>query len=69
MLSSGGEGSATVTSDTVYVVGCCSDDVDNKLLCKYTLNDDDLHKLRDAIEDLYYFEFVIGKSARFRLLW
>ena len=36
-------------------------DVENHLLCKYTLKEEDLTKLRDAIEDLYYFEFVIGK--------
>ena len=40
---------------------CCLVDVENQLLCKYTLKEDDLTKLRDAIEDLYYFEFVIGK--------
>ena len=33
------------------------------MLCKYTLKEDDLTKLRDAIEDLYYFEFIIGKFA------
>ena len=38
-------------------------DVENEVLCKYTLKEDDLTKLRDAIEDLYYFEFVIGKLA------
>jgi len=38
-------------------------DVENKVLCKYTLKEKDLSKLRDAIEDLYYFEFVIGKFA------
>ena len=41
---------------------CCLVDVENQLLCKYTLKEDDLTKLRDAIEDLYYFEFVIGKK-------
>jgi len=37
------------------------------VLCKYTLKDDDLVKLRDAIEDLYYFEFVIGNAVCFRV--
>jgi len=40
---------------------CCSEDAENQVLCKYKLADTDLTKLRDAIEDLYYFEFVIGK--------
>ncbi|KAK2147230.1 hypothetical protein LSH36_563g03039 [Paralvinella palmiformis] len=35
------------------------EDVDNKLLCKAKLSDPDLTTLRDAIEDLYYFEFVL----------
>jgi transmembrane 9 superfamily protein 1 len=35
-------------------------DVTDKKLCTYKLStDDEIHKLRDAIEDLYYFEFVI----------
>uniref|UniRef100_T1ITP6 Transmembrane 9 superfamily member n=1 Tax=Strigamia maritima TaxID=126957 RepID=T1ITP6_STRMM len=32
---------------------------DNKELCKVTLNKNDLNQLKEAIEDLYYFEFVI----------
>ena len=43
-------------------------DVENQLLCKYTLKENDLTKLRDAIEDLYYFEFVIGKCCACFLL-
>ena len=42
---------------------CCNVDAENvynKKLCQLTLNKDDLVHLRDAIEDLYYFEFVIG---------
>jgi len=39
------------------------------VLCKYTLKEDDLTKLRDAIEDLYYFEFIIGKFAHFLLTY
>ena len=46
----------------VCVAEWCTVDVENQVLCTYTLKDDDLTKLRDAIEDLYYFEFVIGKS-------
>jgi len=38
----------------------CAENVENKELCKLTLSNDDLVHLRDAIEDLYYFEFVIG---------
>ena len=51
------------SSTLPYVVGCCSVDIENQVLCKYTLKEDDLTKLRDAIEDLYYFEFIIGKFA------
>lgn len=29
-------------------------------LCRLSLNDQEIDQLRDAIEDLYYFEFVIG---------
>jgi len=47
----------------LYVCERCVEDVDSKLLCKYTLKENDLTKLRDAIEDLYYFEFIIGKLA------
>ena len=32
----------------------------NKELCKVTLTEENLDTLRDSIEDLYYFEFVIG---------
>jgi len=42
----------------LYII---TEDVDNKLLCKAKLSDPDLTTLRDAIEDLYYFEFVLGK--------
>ena len=37
------------------------EDVENKELCKLKLTEDDVSRLRDSIEDLYYFEFVIGK--------
>lgn len=38
----------------------CTEDVVDKQLCKYKLSEADVTRLRDAIEDLYYFEFVIG---------
>lgn len=34
-------------------------DVKEKLLCRLKLTPKDVHKLKDTIEDLYYFEFVI----------
>lgn len=43
-------------------VDVCTEDVISKVLCTLTLTNDDVVKLRDAIEDLYYFEFVIGNS-------
>jgi transmembrane 9 superfamily protein 1 len=36
---------------------------DTVTLCKVTLNEKDLDKLKSAIEDLYYFEFVAGVCA------
>ena len=36
-------------------------DVTSNELCKTKLTESDLHKLHEAIEDLYYFEFVIGR--------
>ena len=33
---------------------------ERKELCKETLGQDDLDQLREAVEDLYYFEFVYG---------
>ncbi|CAG2191539.1 TM9SF1 [Mytilus edulis] len=36
-------------------------DSDKKELCKVTFTEQDLQLLRDAIEDLYYFEFVIDE--------
>ena len=35
-------------------------DITSNELCKTKLTEADLHKLHEAIEDLYYFEFVIG---------
>eukprot|EP00058_Branchiostoma_floridae_P011604 XP_002597092.1 hypothetical protein BRAFLDRAFT_105034 [Branchiostoma floridae] len=35
--------------------------VENAELCKLTLNDEDLEQLKEAIEDLYYFEFVLDE--------
>ena len=37
-----------------------SENEENKILCKLTLKNEDIQRLRDAIEDLYYYEFVIG---------
>lgn len=45
-----------------------AENVDNQELCKVSLSKDDLTALRDAIEDLYYFEFVLGKLTCFLLL-
>ena len=38
-----------------------TEDESSKELCKVKLNEKDLTTFRDAIEDLYYFEFVLGK--------
>lgn len=35
---------------------------DRKVLCTTSLNKAELEQLQDAIEDLYYFEFVYGKT-------
>jgi len=50
---------------------CCSvtEDVANKELCRVKFSEDDLQLLRDAIEDLYYFEFVIGELLHANLIW
>ena len=50
-----------IKSQHCFVMYITTEDVDNKLLCKAQLSEADLTKLRDAIEDLYYFEFVLGK--------
>lgn len=34
---------------------------DRKVLCTTSLNAQELKQLQEAIEDLYYFEFVYGK--------
>ncbi len=39
-----------------------AEDMNEKELCKKTLNEKDLARLSEAIEDLYYFEFVIGEE-------
>lgn len=36
---------------------------ERKALCTNQLDDDDIAKLKHAIEDLYYFEFVYGKAS------
>ena len=33
----------------------------NEVLCDRSMDDYELAQLKDAIEDLYYFEFVIGR--------
>ena len=37
-----------------------TENVQNRVLCKVALTQQDLKTLEEAIEDLYYFEFVIG---------
>ena len=39
--------------------------VQNKVLCTVTLKEKDVERLKEAIEDLYYFEFVLGMYAIF----
>ena len=36
---------------------------DRKVLCTTSLNRPELEQLQEAIEDLYYFEFVYGKFS------
>jgi len=38
--------------------------VDSKELCVVTLNQKEINQLKEAIEDLYYFEFVLGMFAQ-----
>ena len=38
--------------------------VDSKELCVVTLNQKEINQLKEAIEDLYYFEFVLGMVAQ-----
>ena len=47
---------------TLNACVCVAEDVVKQELCKVKYLDNDLELLRNAIEDLYYFEFVIGKS-------
>lgn len=37
-------------------------DLKDELLCKKVLDEKALNQVREAIEDLYYFEFVVGQS-------
>ena len=39
---------------------CSTEPVENKELCVVTLQTKEIEQLREAIEDLYYFEFVLG---------
>ena len=36
---------------------------DRKVLCTTSLDQQELKQMQEAIEDLYYFEFVYGKSS------
>ena len=38
-----------------------TEDVDSQALCTVKLSEKDLQAIKDAIEDLYYFEFVLGR--------
>lgn len=49
-----------IQTDVVFF----TEDADKKELCKVTFKENDLQLLRDAIEDLYYFEFVIGNKNK-----
>lgn len=49
-----------IQTDVVFF----TEDADKKELCKVTFKENDLQLLRDAIEDLYYFEFVIGNKDK-----
>ena len=39
---------------------CLSEDVRTAMLCKVQLKEKDIQKLSHAIEELYYYEFIIG---------
>jgi hypothetical protein len=47
----------------IWIIVLFIGDVEKKELCKVQFTEQDLQLLRDAIEDLYYFEFVIGKNT------
>ena len=54
---------SSITGCLVYkhsFVFCFLEPVDNKALCEVELQTKDIDQLREAIEDLYYFEFVLG---------
>ena len=40
-----------------------TEDVNGEKLCEKKYDADDLTQIKEAIEDLYYFEFVIGQSV------
>lgn len=42
------------------VIYSLTEDMTGEKLCDKTYNSDDLMQIKEAIEDLYYFEFVIG---------
>ena len=37
---------------------------ENTLLCKVKLTQKDVDTLKEAIEDLYYFEFILGRCNK-----
>ena len=39
-----------------------NENVDTATLCTVELTANDIKKLQSAIEDLYYFEFIVGKK-------
>lgn len=46
----------------IIILFCIVEDVaDEKLLCTKRYSAYDLTQIKDAIEDLYYFEFVVGR--------
>lgn len=45
----------------LYLAGLFTEDVSDQKLCDKKYGAEDLEEIKEAIEDLYYFEFVIGK--------
>jgi hypothetical protein len=40
-----------------------AEEITDKTLCTVTLNTENVEQFRRAIEDLYYFEFIIGTAV------
>ena len=51
-----------------YFVFVFLEPVDNKALCNVELQTKDIDQLREAIEDLYYFEFVLGMLSEKQII-